>query len=287
MPHITKCPLCNQRIEFVSSQIGENFICPNCEHKFELPVPIEVEKPIVYNLPEKIEIHVCNKLNLPIKIENIIISLERGYIAGPFFTNKEGVIKITKKMLEDEEKDWISSGGGDYRNFSLISNLIINVLSKEMIDIWINARKETWNLLLDHEKKYWKNIDELINVMKFSNNYRVKPVSFIVNLTNLKGNEEIVLRLKTEFELDDRQKMIISIFSTIGVIVGICVVNYKSFSIRDLLISLFVSLFIIASLSLFFIHTKIGRKIDKNKTRDAYDKLFPPKYTQQPFPFTP
>lgn len=277
MPHITKCPSCNQRIEFISSQIGEDFICPNCEHKFELPVPIEVEKPIIYNLPEKIEIHVCNKLGLPIKIENIIVSIERGYTAGPFFTNKQGVIKITKKMLKDEEKDWISSGGGDHRNFSLISNLTINILSKEALDTWIEARKETWNFLLEHENKYWKNIGELINAMKFSNNYRVKPVNFSINLTTFKGNEEIALRLKTEFELDDRQKMMISIFSAIGVIVGISMANYKSFSIRTLLTSLLVSFFIIAVLSLFLIHTKIGRKIDKNKTRYAYDKLFPPK----------
>jgi uncharacterized membrane protein len=61
----------------------------------------------------------------------------------------------------------------------------------------------------------------------------------------------------------------------VGIIAGISIANYKNFSIKSLVVSLAISFLFIASLSLFFIHTKIGRKIDKNKTKDMYDKLFP------------
>lgn len=274
MAHITQCPSCYKKIEYISSQIGENFTCFNCGYSFKLPIPEEVENPKIYNLPEKIEIHVCNKLGLPIKTENIIISIERGYIAGPFFTNKQGVVEITKKMLEEEEKDWISSGGGDHRNFSLISNLTLCISSKETIDRWIKARESTWNFLLEHEKKYWRSINELISAMKLSKNYSVEPVNSTINLINFKGNEKIIHTIKAEFKLNDYQKMIITFSAIIGIIVALSIANYGNLSIRGLFGGLFIALLIIGALGLFCIYTKIGRKIDRGATKAVYDRLF-------------
>lgn len=196
MSHMTECPSCNKKLEYISSQIGEDIVCSHCGFQFKLPVPKEVINPKKYKLPEEIEIHVCSNTGQPIKIENIILSIERGYVAGPFFTDKQGVVKITRKILEEEEKDWISTGGGDHRNFSLIGILNINILSRKAIQKWIRAKKY-WNFLSDNEKKHWKNIDELIFAMKRANNDKLRSVSSILSLDKITGNEKLEHTLVT------------------------------------------------------------------------------------------
>ena len=64
---------------------------------------------------------------------------------------------------------------------------------------------------------------------------------------------------------------------TLGVIIGISVVNYKNFTFKGLIIGLITSFIVIAAISLFCIHTRIGRKLDKNRTKNISDKFFRPK----------
>jgi uncharacterized membrane protein len=61
-----------------------------------------------------------------------------------------------------------------------------------------------------------------------------------------------------------------------AVIIGISIANYKNFTFRGLIIGLAASFVIIAAISWFCIYTKIGRKLDKNKTKDIHDKLSSP-----------
>jgi hypothetical protein len=56
------------------------------------------------------------------------------------------------------------------------------------------------------------------------------------------------------------------------VIIGISITNYKNFTFRALILGLVASFFVIALLSFFVIYTKIGRKIDKDKTRNLFFK---------------
>lgn len=261
MPHITQCPSCNGKIKYVSSRIGENFICSVCGFSFELPIPEEIKNPKRYNLPEEIEIHICNKLGLPIRIENVLILIERGYTAGPFFTNKGGIVKITKRMLEEEEKDWISSGGGDHRNFGLIGNLAISIPSEETIDRWAKSREANWNFLLEHEKKNWEDINELIFAMKSSNNYKIKPSTSILRLEDFVGNEKILYKIKAQARLDDREKLMIVISITMGMLIA----NYRNLPNKSLLMGLIVSFSIIAAIGLFLIHKKNVRKLNNRK----------------------
>lgn len=197
MPHIVQCPFCNINIEYVSSKIGEMVRCSKCGYQVQLSVPEKIQNPKVYNLPEKIEIRICNKMGIPMEAKNILISIERGYVAGPFFTNGNGIIQITKKMLKEAQEDWISSGGGDYRNFNLISHLTVSILSIDAIERWVKAREETWNFLSEYEKKYWQNINALIFAMRSSVNYKVKSVDSSMSLKNFIGNERIIHLVKT------------------------------------------------------------------------------------------
>lgn len=68
------------------------------------------------------------------------------------------------------------------------------------------------------------------------------------------------------------------IIISIGVLAGVSIANYRNFSIKNLLVGLVISFIFIVLLSLFFIRIKIGRKIDKNKTKVMHDDLFPSKH---------
>jgi len=137
----------------------------------------------------------------PITIPNVIISIhifaikKNDYNLGPFFSDKNGEIKIDKHVLDILAEAEIQTGLMDYNNIHECSPLVeINILSEDEINNLITGRK-LWGIS-EQEKEIYTTKEELLKKISYNNNKCVQP-DFLRALWDKHVSPDVVYELLT------------------------------------------------------------------------------------------
>lgn len=200
MAHSIICKFCGNKIEYLSSMIGNTVHCEHCKNAVVLTVPGEIEKPNEYSFPKKVIIQIVDKDNKNIELSNIAVSLKRGFTVGPLFTDKMGTVTITDKEYEEFKVDHIGTDlmGTKYRNYEQIEMVNARILSMNEVNRMIEARETSWHVLFTNESKRWASIEDLILALKNCNNRKVEPCEKSISLQNFKNDDVMNVFLQTK-----------------------------------------------------------------------------------------
>ena len=133
--------------------------------------------------PNNVTIRVIDGIALkPIKIENILINVhifamnKNDYYLGPYFSDINGQIHLTNKMLRISADAELETGMMDYKNIKNASPLVeIKILSKEEIKL-LNEGRKLWGIV-GREVVLYRSKKELLEKINLNNNYRILPAS--------------------------------------------------------------------------------------------------------------
>jgi hypothetical protein len=109
------------------------------------------------------------------RVPNIVFSIDtharhkNDYHLGPFFSDENGVVTITRELLDIQIEATLDSGLMDYTHISDCYSLIeIRLWSENDLERAIEGRR-TWGLG-KREKDLWKSPEELIDAFRAANN---------------------------------------------------------------------------------------------------------------------
>ena len=128
-------------------------------------------------LPDKIRVRLVKPRQLDLPVDNILLyikthaSHKNDFELGPFVSDKDGIITISKSDLDNEVAATYDSGLMDYSsidsNFSFVELRLYNQIE---IDKLIESRTKAWKTLLKGETERWTSINHLVDTFKKSNN---------------------------------------------------------------------------------------------------------------------
>ena len=128
-------------------------------------------------LPDIIKVRLVKPRQLDLPVDNILLyikthaSHKNDFELGPFVSDKDGIITISKSDLDNEVAATYDSGLMDYSsidsNFSFVELRLYNQIE---IDKLIESRTKTWKTLLKGETERWTSINHLVDTFKKSNN---------------------------------------------------------------------------------------------------------------------
>jgi len=160
-------------------------------------------------IPEIIEIQLTDLSNQPLLIENIFVYLKtkairkNGFNLGPFISDKNGIIQITKADFMNEVSATYDSGLMDYSDIeSTLTKVEIKLYSEEELKKMIDSRTNIWSNLLNGEKERWGSIEKLIESLKNSNNKHLELYNnfqeIIIELDGKSNSIKFRMKIKTK-----------------------------------------------------------------------------------------
>jgi len=126
-------------------------------------------------LPEIASVKLKTGMGQDYHIPNIVFSVDtharhkNDYHLGPFFSDENGVVTITRELLDTYAEAELESGLMDYASISDCYSLVeIRLWSDDDLERAIRGR-QTWGLL-KREKTLWESPEELIERFRNANN---------------------------------------------------------------------------------------------------------------------
>jgi hypothetical protein len=126
-------------------------------------------------LPEIATVKLKTGMGQDYRVPNIVFSVEtharhkNDYHLGPFFSDDDGVVAITRELLDIYVEAELDSGLMDYTHISDCYSLIeIRLWSENDLEQAIKVR-QLWGLL-KREKTLWQSPEELIERFRNANN---------------------------------------------------------------------------------------------------------------------
>jgi len=126
-------------------------------------------------LPEIATIKLKTGMGQDYRVSNIIFSVDtharhkNDYHLGPFFSDENGVVTITRELLDIYVEAEVESGLMDYTHISDCYSLVeIRLWSENDMERGIRGR-QLWGLL-KREKTLWESPEELIEQFRKANN---------------------------------------------------------------------------------------------------------------------
>jgi len=126
-------------------------------------------------LPEVATVKLKTDMNQDYRVSNIIFSVDtharhkNDYHLGPFFSDENGVVTITRELLDIYVEAELESGLMDYTHISDCYSLVeIRLWSEDDLERAIKGR-QVWGLL-KREKTLWESSEELIERFRKANN---------------------------------------------------------------------------------------------------------------------
>ena len=131
-------------------------------------------------LPEEVTIRLLSEDRTPYRVPEVILGVytsrcsKSNYRFGPFFSNADGIVTITRAMLDLEVKDHLSTALMDH-------GAIEDCAPEVTIRVWTalettraaDARRTTWRILLDSEEPVYNSLEELIDRLVRAANARL------------------------------------------------------------------------------------------------------------------
>ena len=128
-------------------------------------------------LPDKITVKLVKPRQQDFSVDNILLYIKTNarhkndFYLGPFVSDKNGVITITKIDLDNEVTATYESGLMDYSSIeNSFSFVELRLYDQNEIDKMIESRTKAWTSLLKGEKERWTSINHLVDTLKKSNN---------------------------------------------------------------------------------------------------------------------
>ena len=128
-------------------------------------------------LPDKITVKLIKPRKENFSVDNILLYIKTNarnkndFYLGPFASDINGVITITKKDLDNEVTATCESGLMDYSSIeNSFSFVELRLYDQNEIDKMIESRTKTWTSLLKGEIERWISINRLVDTLKQSNN---------------------------------------------------------------------------------------------------------------------
>ena len=128
-------------------------------------------------MPDKITVRLVKPLQQNFSVDNMLLYIKtyakhkNDFYLGPFVSDKDGIITITKKELDNEITATYESGLMDYssieNNFAFVE---LRLYDQDEISKMIESRTKAWTSLLKGEKERWTSLNHLVDTLKKSNN---------------------------------------------------------------------------------------------------------------------
>jgi hypothetical protein len=131
-------------------------------------------------LPEEVTIRLLSEDRTPFRVPEVIVEIytsgcrKNNYHLGPFFSDADGVVTITREMLERAASDELATGLMDYGGIGECApDVAIRPWTKSEVTRAVEAR-EYWTSLLPGEAAEYRSIDELIQRYTQAANHRLR-----------------------------------------------------------------------------------------------------------------
>ena len=132
-------------------------------------------------LPEQITIHLLLEDRTPFRVSEVMLLVDtaqcrkNNYHLGPFFSDADGIVRITRSMLEREVRDELETGVMDYgRIDECAPDITIRPWTISEIQRAQRARREIWTSLLPGEALEYRSIDDLLERYARAANHRLR-----------------------------------------------------------------------------------------------------------------
>jgi carboxypeptidase C (cathepsin A) len=128
-------------------------------------------------LPDKITVKLIKQRQQDFPVDNILLYIKTSarhkndFYLGPFVSDKNGVVTITKNDINNEVTATYESGLMDYSSIENSFTFVeLRLYDQDEIDRMIQSRTKVWTSLLKGEKERWTSINHLVDTLKKSNN---------------------------------------------------------------------------------------------------------------------
>ena len=128
-------------------------------------------------LPEKITVRLVKPRQQDFPVDNILLYIKTNarhkndFHLGPFVSDKDGVITITKNDLDNKITSIYESGLMDYSSIENCFTFVeLRLYDQDEINKMIKSRTKVWTSLLKGEIERWTSINHLVDTLKKSNN---------------------------------------------------------------------------------------------------------------------
>ena len=128
-------------------------------------------------IPDKVTVRLIKPRQQDFPVDNILLYIKtyarhkNDFCLGPFVSDQEGIISITKNEIEREVTATYESGLMDYSGIENCFTFVeLRLYDQDEIDKMIKSRSKVWTTLLKGEKERWTSINHLIETLKKSNN---------------------------------------------------------------------------------------------------------------------
>ena len=132
-------------------------------------------------LPQKVTIRLVDNRKQPVSMANVIFgvhlfaSRKNDFYLGPYVSNADGFVVITKEDLNHDVEATYSSGLMDYVSVDTCHTLVeIELKTAEDIEKAIHCREKVWPILLKGEAERWGTLKSLLKTYKTSTNKNLK-----------------------------------------------------------------------------------------------------------------
>lgn len=141
---------------------------------------VELGKMASLLMPDKIVLRLVDSGSNPVHMANILFLVrtfakrKNDFQLGPFVTDEEGVVTITKQDLLAEATAHYDSGLMDYDAVENCQPMVeIAAMVPREIEKALEARTRVWKRLLRGETQRWKTIEDLRNLYRTAANERI------------------------------------------------------------------------------------------------------------------
>ena len=132
-------------------------------------------------MPLSLPSSVCVELRLPdrspLRMPKVLFAIQtfathkNDISMFPFATEDDGVARITRDLMRAEISATYDSGLMDYASIESAYDMIeVRIASVSEIERVIESRSKSWTSLLKGERERWKNMDELLELLRSANN---------------------------------------------------------------------------------------------------------------------
>jgi hypothetical protein len=131
-------------------------------------------------LPEKMTLRLVDSERKQLRLPNVLFFVrafakyKNDFDLGPFVSDADGIVTITRHGLLAETNAHSDSGLMDYRSVQDCKEVVeIRAMESHEVEKALYARTRIWTGLLRGESERWANIEELINVYRTAANKRI------------------------------------------------------------------------------------------------------------------
>jgi hypothetical protein len=131
--------------------------------------------------PEAVIVRLLSEDRTPFRAADVIIGIQTSkchknpYHLGPFFSDADGIVTITRAMLESAVSDELSTGIMDYGAIQQCGpEVTIRPWTAAETTGAVRIRRKVWTSFLPGEAQQYRSIEELIDRLARATNHRLR-----------------------------------------------------------------------------------------------------------------